>query len=122
MNFERFKAGFEQLVDIYLKDHNIETDKPIYIYECNVDAFGDGMLDASLTTTDLYFVYTVSSRGRHENLQVFRGLGGLSRDSIGVFSDNIKYLKDSKVVKYYRDGHLSGVPWAKDFPCNKEEE
>lgn len=122
MNFERFKAGFEELVNAYLSDHNIETDKPIYIYECNIDSFGDGKLDASLTTSDLYFVYTVSMRGRHENLQVFRGLGGLSRDSIAMYSDNIKYLKDSRISKNYLDGRLSGVPWAKDFPCNKEEE
>lgn len=121
MNFERFKAGFESLVKINLEDHGLEYKEP-YIYECNIDYDGDGWLHGAIEEYDLYFVYTVRLYGRKEYLSVFRSLGGLRRDAVLAFSDNKEYLKGDHIVKDYRDGHLSGVPWAKDFPCNEEEE
>jgi len=122
MNFERFKAGFEELVKLYLEDHDLDYKEP-HIYECEILNCGDGKLDAAIEEYELYFVYTVDCFGRRERLEVNRCLGGLIRSTNICFADNDQYITEKpNITKYYQDGRLCGVPWAKDFPCNKEEE
>lgn len=121
MNFERFKAGFESLVKINLEDHGLEYKEP-YIFECHIDNFGDGQICGEIEEYELYFVYTVYLKGHMENLRVFRDLGGLKREAVVAFSDNMKYLEEDRITRYYQEGRQCGVPWAKSFPCNEEEE
>lgn len=122
MDFKGFIEHFESLLKVYLHDHDLDYKQP-HIYECQILNVGDGKLDAAIEEYELYFVYTVDCLGHRERLEVNRCLGGLVRNTSSLLADDEHYITErTHITKYYQDGRLCGVPWAKDFPCNKEEE